>query len=124
MTNTNDAPTVANPIADQNATEDSAFSFTVPANTFADVDAGDTLTYSATLADGSALPAWLRFNAGNRDLHRARRRTPMSAPSTVTVTATDGSNSSASDTFTHHRQPTPTTPRRREPARRPCRRKA
>jgi hypothetical protein len=39
VVNTNDAPTVANAIADQAATEDQAFSFTVPANTFADADA-------------------------------------------------------------------------------------
>ncbi|WP_324770851.1 hypothetical protein, partial [Pokkaliibacter plantistimulans] len=51
----NDAPT-AGVISTQNATEDSAFSFTVPTGTFADVDAGDSLTYTATLADGSALP--------------------------------------------------------------------
>ena len=50
VANANDAPTVANPIADQTATEDSAFSFQFAANTFNDVDAGDTLTYSATLA--------------------------------------------------------------------------
>ena len=49
VANVNDAPTVANPIADQAATQDAAFSFTLPAGTFADVDAGDTLSYSATL---------------------------------------------------------------------------
>ncbi|MGR6798829.1 DUF4347 domain-containing protein [Sphaerotilus sulfidivorans] len=41
----NDAPTVASPIADQSATEDQSFSFQLPAGTFADVDAGDSLTY-------------------------------------------------------------------------------
>jgi Putative Ig domain. len=60
--NTNDSPTVATPIPDQNATEDAAFAFSIPANTFADVDAGDSLTLSATLADDSALPAWLTFS--------------------------------------------------------------
>ncbi|MCK7519848.1 MAG: hypothetical protein MZV64_20010 [Ignavibacteriales bacterium] len=51
---------MANPIADQNATEDSPFSFTFAANTFADVDVGDTLTYTASsaarLADASMPP--------------------------------------------------------------------
>src|SRR4029077_12087575 len=47
VTNTNDTPTLANPIADQTATEDSAFSFIVPGNTFADVDVGDALALSA-----------------------------------------------------------------------------
>ena len=54
------------PVANQSATEDGAFTFTVPANTFADVDAGDTLGYSATKADGTALPVWLSFDAATR----------------------------------------------------------
>ena len=58
-----DAPVAANAIVDQNATQGAAFAFTVPANTFTDPDVGDTLTLSATLANGSALPSWLSFNA-------------------------------------------------------------
>ena len=53
---------VANAIADQSSPEDTAWNFTIPANTFSDVD-GDALAYVASLADGSALPAWLTFNA-------------------------------------------------------------
>jgi hypothetical protein len=64
----NNAPIVANEIADQSATQDSAFIFTVPANTFNDVDAGDTLTYTATLETGEALPSWLSFDAATRYL--------------------------------------------------------
>jgi Ca2+-binding RTX toxin-like protein len=63
IANTNDAPTVSHAIADQVVAEGSAFSFTVPADTFADVDAGDSLTYTATMANGQALPSWLTFNA-------------------------------------------------------------
>ena len=74
VANTNDAPTVANAIADQNATEDAAFSFQFAANTFADVDVGDTLTYSATLAGGDALPGWLSFNAATRTFSRHARQ--------------------------------------------------
>ncbi|MCK7519847.1 MAG: putative Ig domain-containing protein [Ignavibacteriales bacterium] len=37
------------------------FCFQFAANTFADVDVGDTLTYSAT-----GVPSWLTFNAGTR----------------------------------------------------------
>ncbi|MDZ8069932.1 MAG: putative Ig domain-containing protein [Nostoc sp. DedQUE08] len=62
ITAVNDAPVVANPITNQTATEDTAFSFALPANTFADVDAGDNLTYSATLENGDSLPSWLTFN--------------------------------------------------------------
>jgi VCBS repeat-containing protein len=61
----NDAPTVANAISDQSSLEDQAWSFQVPTNAFADVD-GDTLTYSATLASGAGLPAWLTFTAATR----------------------------------------------------------
>ncbi|MBL0868907.1 hypothetical protein G5647_21100, partial [Pectobacterium carotovorum] len=61
VTNVNDAPVVATPIPAQSVAQDGSLSFTVPAGTFTDPD-GDTLTLSATLADGTALPAWLSFN--------------------------------------------------------------
>ena len=56
------ATMVAVPIADQSVAEDSAWSFIVPASSFS----GTALTYAAALADGSALPAWLTFNAATR----------------------------------------------------------
>ncbi|MEH2022944.1 beta strand repeat-containing protein [Nostoc sp.] len=62
ITAVNDAPVVTNPIADQIATEDTTFNFSLPANTFADADAGDNLTYSATLENGNPIPSWLTFN--------------------------------------------------------------
>ena len=71
----NDAPVLAAQTANQNATVGSAFSLALPAGTFTDVDSGDTLTYAATAADGSALPAWLTFNAATRT-SAARRRRP------------------------------------------------
>ena len=72
----NDAPVAVVPIANQSTNEDAGFSFTVPATSFIDVDVGDSLTLSATLADGSPLPAWLSFDAGNPDLlrHASERR--------------------------------------------------
>ncbi len=93
VTNTNDAPTVSNSIADQSATEDSTFNFVVPANTFADVDAGDTLTYST-----GALPAWLTFDAATRTFSG----TPANAdvgPVTITVRATDAAGAWVEDSF-------------------------
>ncbi|SVE54995.1 uncharacterized protein METZ01_LOCUS507849, partial [marine metagenome] len=66
VNDTNDVPILVNALTDQNSDEDSAFSFAVPANTFNDVDAGDSLTYAATLSDGSALPSWLSFDASTR----------------------------------------------------------
>ena len=98
ITNTNDAPTVANAIPDQAATEDSAFSYQFNSNVFADVDAGDSLTYTANLSDGSALPSWLTFDADTRTFSG----TPLNAnvgAIDVKVTATDSGNDSISDTF-------------------------
>jgi hypothetical protein len=92
VSNTNDAPTVANPIPDQVATEDTAFSFTFAANTFNDVDVGDTLTYTSDAG------GWLSFNAATGTF----TGTPLNADvgtTTVTVTATDGSGASVSDSF-------------------------
>ncbi|MBQ0782805.1 MAG: putative Ig domain-containing protein, partial [Amphritea sp.] len=60
--NTNDDPTVDNALANQSATEDNLFTYAFATNTFGDVDLGDTLTYSAQLAGGAALPTWLDFN--------------------------------------------------------------
>jgi hypothetical protein len=66
VSNVNDAPTVATALSDQTTLEDAAFSFQVPASTFADVDTGDTLTYTATRSDGTPLPGWLAFDATTR----------------------------------------------------------
>ena len=55
---TNHSPAVAHQIADQSSPEDQAWSFQVPSNTFSDPD-NNALTLTATLADGSPLPAWL-----------------------------------------------------------------
>ncbi|WP_083894152.1 DUF4114 domain-containing protein [Rivularia sp. PCC 7116] len=48
----NDVPVIDNIIANQTASENVAFNFTIPGNTFSDVDKGDNLTYTATLEDG------------------------------------------------------------------------
>ncbi|WP_116453721.1 beta strand repeat-containing protein, partial [Pokkaliibacter plantistimulans] len=97
VVNTNDVPTSAG-IADQAASEDSAFRFTVPAGTFSDVDTGDSLTYTATLADGSALPSWLSFNATTRTFSGTPTNGDVGSLS-IKVTATDGSNASVSSSF-------------------------
>ena len=68
----NNAPTVATEIPDQTAMSGTAFSYEVPAATFADADS-DTLTYTATLADDTDLPSWLSF-APPRAPSRARQR--------------------------------------------------
>ncbi|MFN9747559.1 MAG: putative Ig domain-containing protein, partial [Betaproteobacteria bacterium] len=99
VANANDAPTLATPIADQAATEDSPFSFTLPANTFADVDGGDTLAYTASRADGTALPGWLSFDPITRRFSGTPANGDVGAIA-IQVTATDGSGAQASDSFT------------------------
>ena len=86
--NVNDAPVVANAIADQSTRDAQAWSFQVPADSLADPD-GDPLTYSASLADGSALPAWLTFDAETLTLTGTPPRN-YSGSLSVKVTASDG----------------------------------
>ncbi|MEQ1541787.1 MAG: cadherin domain-containing protein, partial [Novosphingobium sp.] len=62
VTNANDAPVVAVPFTEALATEDTAFSFTIPAGTFSDPDDA-TLSLSATSMGGGALPVWISFDA-------------------------------------------------------------
>ncbi len=93
----NNAPTVANAISDQSATVGVAFSYAFPANTFNDAD-NDSLTYTATKSDNTALPTWLTFTTGTRTFSG----TPHSSDAgtlSVKVTASDGNGGSVYDTF-------------------------
>jgi parallel beta-helix repeat protein len=103
----NHAPVVATPLADQTATETTPFSYVVPTGSFTDAD-NDALTYTATLADGSALPAWLTFNAVTRTFSGTPDANASGAFN-VTVTAADGRTGQVSDTFTLAVQDTPDT---------------
>jgi hypothetical protein len=92
---TNAAPVINTAIADQTANAGQSYSFTLPANTFSDAD-GNSLTYSATLANGSALPSWLSFNAANGTF----TGTPSQAGIfSISVTANDGNGGIVSDSF-------------------------
>jgi Ca2+-binding RTX toxin-like protein len=62
VANSNDAPVVLLTLAPQAAVEQQPFAYTLPAGIFADIDVGDSLIYTLTQADGSALPAWLTFD--------------------------------------------------------------
>ena len=89
---------MANAIPDQSATAGTAFSYVFPANTFSDADTGDTLSYTATKTDDTALPTWLAFAASTRTFSG----TPQAADAgtvAVKVTASDGNGGSVSDAF-------------------------
>jgi len=98
VTNTNDAPALAEAIDDLVAIEDEGFQYTVPIATFVDIDADDRLSISAALSDGSSLPAWLSFDTetlmfsgtpGNEDVGDLEIR----------LTATDTFGATADDVF-------------------------
>lgn len=92
----NRSPVLAAPLPDKSAAQGAAFSYALPAGAFTDPDAGDTLTYTATLADGTALPAWLSFNAATRTFSG----TPASgATLSIKLSAKDTGGLSASDVF-------------------------
>ncbi|WGL28545.1 putative Ig domain-containing protein [Pectobacterium brasiliense] len=98
VTNVNDAPVVATPIPAQSVVQDGSLNFTVPAGTFTDPDVGDTLTLSATLADGSPLPGWLTFNAATGTFSGTPGNADVGSLS-IRVTATDGTNASVYTDF-------------------------
>ena len=96
--NTNDPPEVFQAIADKEATEDTGFNFTFSEDTFIDIDAGDSLTYTATLKNGDLLPSWLSFNAATKTLSG----TPLNADVSnlnIKVTARDIFGVEVSDDF-------------------------
>ncbi|MBD2610316.1 putative Ig domain-containing protein [Nostoc punctiforme FACHB-252] len=86
----NEAPTVVQAIDDQIISTNKAFSFNV-SNKFTDIDAGDTLSYSA-----SGLPSGASIAANTGVISGAVSKTGIFA---VTVTATDKKGLTASDTF-------------------------
>ncbi|MEG5042660.1 MULTISPECIES: FG-GAP-like repeat-containing protein [unclassified Microcoleus] len=70
------------------------FEYQFPQNTFTDPDQGDTLTYTATLMDGSPLPSWLTFNPETRTLSGT---SPEPQEFRIKLTATDRAGLSVSD---------------------------
>jgi len=90
------APVVNVQTPGQAWTEGKAVSLALPANTFSDPQ-GEPLAYTASLANGQALPSWLTFNATTKTFSGT-------APSTaetlgIKVTATDSSGLAASESF-------------------------
>jgi VCBS repeat-containing protein len=100
VTAVNDAPTVAITIPNQNATQGSLFSYTVPTNTFTDVDIGDSLSYSALKGDGITLlsSTWLSFNTTTRILSGTPTNSDVGTLAVI-IRATDLSGSTADASF-------------------------
>jgi len=94
---TNFVPYLKNQISNQTDTVGNLFALTVPDSTFTDDDGNNTLTYTATLSGGGALPSWLNFNSGTKTFSGI----PAALGSIdLKITATDTANASAFCTFT------------------------
>ena len=96
VTNVNEAPIVAIPILDQIATQDIDFSFRIPDDNFADVDAVDVLAYS--IPPGVVLPGWLSFDPDSRTFSGTPANEDVGT-ATITVRATDSGGLVVTDTF-------------------------
>jgi VCBS repeat-containing protein len=97
VNNVNDAPEIGAALANQTGSAGTPLSWQMPDSAFIDVDAGDVLSYSASLADGGILPDWLRFDAATASFSG----TPAAAGNyTLRVTATDQAGAHLSQTFT------------------------
>jgi hypothetical protein len=90
-------PTVTDQTATQSWTEGQAIDLKLPANTFTDPQ-GEALSYTASQANGQALPSWLTFNASTETFSGTAPSSTQSL--SLKVTATDTSGLSALETFT------------------------
>lgn len=96
VANVNDAPFLQQPILDMKVSEKTPFSMVIPENTFGDIDGDDIPTYSAQLADGSPLPAWLSFDPETRSFYGIPENTGTIS---IRVITTDQGGLSVSDVF-------------------------
>ena len=93
------APIVAVGLADQNVNEGALLSYQFATDRFTDAN-GDTITYSATLTSGAALPVWLTFTPGTRTFSGTAPAVASNTVISIDVTATDIHGKSVTDTFT------------------------
>ena len=91
------APILRARLHDQVAIAGSVFTFTTPPGFIVDPE-NDSLTYSASLASGEALPAWLTFNAGSQTFSGTPAASDV-GKLLIRVTADDGLTHTANDVF-------------------------
>ena len=90
------APVVTKQTPNQTWTGGKALSLALPANTFTDPQ-GQKLVYTASQANGQALPTWLGFNATTETFSGTAPATVQSL--SIKVVATDSSGLSVSESF-------------------------
>lgn len=90
------APKLNKQIPAMNIKTDSFLNYIIPENTFTCEYGTETLEYTATLKNGSALPSWLKFNTSTRTLSGK----PMQAETdTITISVTNADTVSATCSF-------------------------
>jgi hypothetical protein len=94
----NQAPVEYGHVPTQYADEDQPFSLEISSNFFIDKDVRDQLRFSATLADGSALPSWLHFDAQTMRFYGTPGGGQAGAIE-IRLTAADEANATASTLF-------------------------
>jgi len=96
---TNQAPIAYGTVPFQYAVEEQRFELDIAPNFFIDREVGDSLRYTAMLADGSALPSWLTFDP---QALRFQGTPPGSAADSIldiVLRAFDEANASTSSSF-------------------------
>ena len=96
LRHTNFAPYAMEKLTSQADSVGKPVTFTIPDKAFVDDDGNAALTYSASLADGIALPTWLRFDPITRTFSGIP---PEKGTVSIKVTATDPSGAAASASF-------------------------
>jgi Putative Ig domain/Lipase (class 3) len=94
----NNTPVASKPLVNASATQDQPFTLALPIGAFTDTDAGDVLTYSATLVDGSPIPTWLQLDRVTGAFTGTPTNTNLGNLQ-VKVNATDKANATVSNTF-------------------------
>jgi len=95
--NVNDTPVISTPLNDDAIPADKLYSLQLGGG-FTDIDAGDTLHYTASLSDGSVLPLWLTLNS-ETGLLETSAVTENIGSYVIDVTATDVAGASVTDAF-------------------------
>ncbi|HEY6093367.1 MAG TPA: VCBS domain-containing protein [Gallionellaceae bacterium] len=105
LNGTNDAPMLIAPLADVGFIFNKSFSWQIPHGSFADIDQGDELGYTATLADGSPLPDWLKFDSATQTFYGTTPKLigyvdiMLTATDRVAATGSTAGSLSTSDVF-------------------------
>lgn len=96
VVNVNDAPELINEIPDQEIDQNALYEYSIPVNTFTDIDLDDELSIAVKMADGSELPTWLSFDQVTGKLAGTAE---IAGDFLLAVSATDIAGASVSDQF-------------------------